>query len=74
VRKKALSNINKKAQIFDIIHPHSTQQQDYKKWYESHAPEEDELLPLRKATSEPNLKGRNPFKHRIRYKPHGNPE
>ena len=74
VRKKVLDNMSKKI-AFERMDPGAftvKRQDDFNRWaYESGAYEDDDnsLIPLRKAASEPNLKGRNPFKHRVRYKP-----
>lgn len=74
VRKKVLDNISKKL-AFERMDAGSftvKRQDDFNRWaYESGAYDDDEnnLIPLRKAASEPNLKGRNQYKHRVRYKP-----
>lgn len=78
LRQKALDNINKKSHFdpMDAKDVVSRRQEDFNRWvYESGAYEpadEDEPeFSLRKAASEPNLKGRNQLKHRThRYKPH----
>lgn len=74
VRKKALDNINKKSAFEHIDAQALTthRQDEFNRWvYESRPYGNDEDGPyiLRKATSEPNLKGRNTLKHRVRYKP-----
>jgi len=81
VRKKAIDNINKKT-AFENVNPTSfnvRRQDAFNRWaYESRAyphqqpvlhTEDESLIPLRKAASEPNLKGRNMLKVRVRTKP-----